>query len=83
MKSKFDDHPLVQRIRWMSKPDKYPGLAVFVLVEEEIIHLLEDNARLSDENMRLKRIVNLIELKNERDALTARVAELEAKSEDS
>jgi hypothetical protein len=57
MTSRFDDHPVVQRLRHWNHGGQNPTGAFFVQTEHDFIHLLEMNDRLAEENERLKRVV--------------------------
>ena len=70
----FSDHPLIRNIRML---DGGRRSAPIVHLEQCVISYIEENRELRAENERLMAIVNLIDLKNERDALEKRVRELE------
>ena len=71
---------LVGEFRGFLDTKRYDVLAVFLAnYGPTLIDRGADLDRLYDENERLKAIVNLIEMAQERDALKDRVAELEAK----
>jgi hypothetical protein len=77
----YEDHPLIRHIRELGvarTDSRYPNAALLVQTEIEAVDILTTCSVLHKENEHLKAIVDLIELKNERDMLKARVDRLEA-----
>lgn len=82
MVSKFEDHFLVQRLRWARDHGGKLDAAFFVQTEQDVVRLIEECERLADENERLSGIVTFIDLKAERDSLAEKVEELKKRLEE-
>jgi len=75
MNPKDQVYPLIQRFRLLHERGQI-GLAMWRQTEADLTSLYEDLDRLHEENERLKKIVDLVELKNENDALRLKLKEL-------
>lgn len=76
--NKFSGDPLLRHIDLIGS-GRIGQDALRLELKRHAIQLLEDYHRIREENAALKKIVDLIELKSERDRLEQRVRELEGK----
>lgn len=72
MQSSYDDEPMLRYIDLLSG-----DAALKVHFKQTLIAVLEECRHLHEENDRLKKIVDLVDLKNERDELKAKLTKAE------